>query len=252
MRVKGTFPVRWKPQDGAPGKGVTIQSQTVKYAKHTSGTNKPTSGWGTSIPTVENGLYLWTWTHIVYSDGNSTDMYSVSRMGVDGKGIKSSVVTYCQQATSVNPDTIAEASWGAFPSDLIDGYWLYTRTVVTYSDGGTAKSYSVSQVGVGSYYAGTEEWYALCSSQTEAPAGYIAKGQYGKDADLNPTGDWKQERPTANATTPYIWNFSISHDSRDNAYVTDVLCIGNFAKGITSIVETYAISAEGTAPSGKK
>lgn len=252
MRVKGTFPVRWKPQDGAKGEGVTIQSQTVKYAKHTSGTNKPTSGWGTSIPTVENGLYLWTWTHIVYSDGNSTDMYSVSRMGVDGKGIKSSVVTYCQQATSVNPDTIAEASWGAFPSDLIDGYWLYTRTVVTYSDGGTAKSYSVSQVGVGSYYAGTEEWYALSSSQTEAPAGYIAKGQYGKDADLNPTGDWKQERPTANATTPYIWNFSISHDSRDNAYVTDVLCIGNFAKGITSIVETYAISAEGTAPSGKK
>lgn len=252
MRVKGTFPVRWKPQDGAKGEGVTIQSQSIKYAKHTSGTSKPTSGWGTSIPTVENGLYLWTWTHIVYSDGNSTDMYSVSRMGVDGKGIKSSVVTYCQQATSVNPDTIAEASWGAFPSDLIDGYWLYTRTVVTYSDGGTAKSYSVSQVGVGSYYAGTEEWYALSESQTVAPTGYIAKGQYGKDANLNPTGDWKQERPTANATTPYIWNFSISHDSRDNAYVTDVLCIGNFAKGITSIVETYAISAEGTAPSGKK
>lgn len=252
MKVKGTFPVRWKPQDGAPGDSVTILSQSVKYAKHTSGTVKPTSGWGTSIPTVENGLYLWTWTHIVYSDGNSTDMYSVSRMGVDGKGIKSSVVTYCQQATSVNPDTIAEASWGAFPSDLIDGYWLYTRTVVTYSDGGTAKSYSVSQVGVGSYYAGTEEWYALSDSQTTAPTGFIAKGQYGKDANLNPTGDWKQERPTANATTPYIWNFSISHDSRDNAYVTDVLCIGNFAKGITSIVETYAISAEGTAPSGKK
>ena len=252
MRVKGTFPVRWKPQDGAKGEGVTIQSQTIKYAKHTSGTVKPTSGWGTSIPTVENGLYLWTWTHIVYSDGNSTDMYSVSRMGVDGKGIQSSVVTYCQQATSVNPDTIAEASWGAFPSDLIDGYWLYTRTVVTYSDGGTAKSYSVSQVGVGSYYAGTEEWYALGASQTEAPEGYIGKGQYGKDANITPTGDWKQERPTANASTPYIWNFSISHDSRDNAYVTDVICIGNFAKGITSIVETYAISAEGTAPSGKK
>ena len=252
MRVKGTFPVRWKPQDGAKGEGVTIQSQTIKYAKHTSGTVKPTSGWGTSIPTVENGLYLWTWTHIVYSDGNSTDMYSVSRMGVDGKGVQSSVVTYCQQATSVNPDTIAEASWGAFPSDLIDGYWLYTRTVVTYSDGGTAKSYSVSQVGVGSYYAGTEEWYALSASQTEAPAGYIGKGQYGKDANITPTGDWKQERPTANADTPYIWNFSISHDSRDNAYVTDVICIGNFAKGITSIVETYAISAEGTAPSGKK
>lgn len=252
MKVKGTFPVRWKPQDGAPGKGVTILSQAVKYAKHTSGTVKPTSGWGTSIPTVENGLYLWTWTHIVYSDGSSTDMYSVSRMGVDGKGIKSSVITYCQQATSVNPDTIADASWGAFPSDLIDGYWLYTRTVVTYSDGGTAKSYSVSQVGVGSYYAGTEEWYALSNSQTTAPTGFIAKGQYGKDDNLTPTGDWSQTRPTADADKPYIWNFSVSHDSRDNAYVTDVICIGNFAKGIASIVETYAISAEGTAPSGKK
>lgn len=253
-KISGAFPVRWKPQDGAPGEGVTISQHITRYAVGTSGTDKPTSGWSTSIPTADNGLYLWTWVYMKYSDGTETNAYSVSRMGIDGKGIKSSVVTYSQQETNVAPESITD--WGAFPETLIDGHWLYTRTVITYSEGtDTTTSYSVSQVGVGSYYAGTEEYYALSASRTEVPEGHPAGGAaaiFGKDADINITGDWSQERPAANADKPYIWNFSISHDSRDNSYVTKAICIGNFAKGIVSIVESYAISAQGTVPSDKQ
>ena len=248
MKIKGAFPVRWAAQDGADGTGVTVASQQVKYASSTQGTNHPTTGWQTSIPNVADGNFLWTWLHLVFSDGKYTDIYSSTRQGIDGRGIQSSSVTYSQQATSVNPETIT--NWGGFPSELTDGYWLYTRTVIKYSDGSPSTSYSVSQIGTGSYYAGTAEYFAAGVSPDTPPEGYADMGTYVSGQTIQTT--WKQERPQLTAETPYLWNFEISSDSRGNRYVTDVICIGNFAKGITSIVETYAISAQNSVPSGRE
>lgn len=247
MKIKGAFPVRWAAQNGSDGKGVTIVKTEIKYAVSTSGTTKPTSGWQTTIPSVQDGNYLWTWTHVEYSDSTKTDAYTTARQGIDGRGIQSSSVTYSQQATSVNPETITD--WGGFPSELIDGYWLYTRTVITYSDGAPSTSYSVSQIGTGSYYAGTAEYFAAGVSPDTPPEGYAAMGTYVSGETIQTT--WKQKRPPLTAETPYLWNFEISSDSRGNRYVTDVICIGNFAKGITSIVETYAISAYGSVQDGR-
>lgn len=247
MKIKGAFPVRWAAQNGADGTGVTVASQQVKYTSSTQGVNHPTTGWQTSIPEVADGNFLWTWLHLVFSDGKYTDIYSSTRQGIDGRGIQSSSVTYSQQATSVNPETITD--WGDFPSELADGYWLYTRTVITYSDGAPSTSYSVSQIGTGSYYAGTAEYYAAGVSPNTPPDGYAAMGTYVSGQTIHTT--WKQERPPLTAETPYLWNFEISSDSRGNRYVTDVICIGNFAKGIVSIVETYAISAQGNIPQGR-
>ena len=246
MKIKGAFPVRWAPEPGKDGTGVTIRTSSTKYAASTSGTIHPTSGWQTSVPSVADGNYLWTWVHVEYSDGTTTDSYSVARMGIDGKGIKSSTVTYSQQQNSVNPATIT--NWGAFPSTLTEGWWLYTKTHVVYSDNESTDSYSVSQVGVGAYFAGTAEYYAAGASADVCPEGAATAGTYANEQTIQTT--WKQERPTLNTSTPYLWNFSISADSRGNKYVTDAICIGNFAKGITSIVETYAISAYGTPDNG--
>ena len=174
MKIKGAFPVRWAAQDGKPGTGVTIVSQTVKYAVSTSGTTHPTSGWQTSVPSVSDGQYLWTWVCVRYSDGTETNSYSVARQGIDGRGIKSSYVTYSQQATSVDPATITD--WGSFPSNLTDGYWLYTKTHIVYSDDEATDSSSVSQVGVGSYYAGCQEYWAIGMSDTTPPQGAATPG----------------------------------------------------------------------------
>ena len=247
MKIKGAFPVRWAAQNGSDGKGVAIVKTEIKYAVSTSGTTKPSIGWQTTIPSVPDGNYLWTWTHVEYSDGTKTDAYTTARQGIDGRGIQSSSVTYSQQATSVNPENITD--WGGFPSELTDGYWLYTRTVITYSDGNPSTSYSVSQIGTGSYYAGTAEYFASGVSPDTPPEGYAAMGTYVSGQTIQTT--WKQERPQLTAETPYLWNFEISSDSRGNRYVTDVICIGNFAKGITSIVETYAISAQNSVPSDR-
>lgn len=249
MKIKGAFPVRWAAQDGQPGTGVTIVQTTTRYAKSTSGTTRPTSGWQTSVPDVPDGQYLWTWVYVRYSDGTETNAYSVARMGIDGRGILSSSVTYSQQATSVDPTTIT--NWGAFPSTLTDGYWLYTKTHIVYSDNESTDSYSVSQVGVGSYYAGCQEYWAKGSSDVTPPEGAPTAGTYVNGQTIPISGTWSQNRVQTTADEPYLWNFEVSADSRGNRYVTQAICIGNFAKGIVSIVESYAISAYGSAESGR-
>lgn len=247
------------------GTSVTITSNVIKYAASDSGTTHPasaSSAWQTTIPQVANGLYLWTWTHVEYSNNTSSDAYSVSRMGIDGRGIQSSTVTYSQQQNPTDPASIT--NWGSFPATLTQGYWLYTKTHIVYSDGSPTDSYSVSQIGVGAYYAGTQEWYARSNSSTTPPTGYpddadhpydpdtgIATYVNGEDIEDYIGSAWSQSRPQLTAEFPYLWNFEVSYDSRGNKYVTRPICIGNFAKGIVSIVETYAISAYDTAGTGR-
>lgn len=249
--AQGHITVRRRARNGQNGTGVTITSKSVKYATSASGTVIPSSGWQTNVPSAANGVYIWTWTHVQYSDGNYTDAYSVSRIGIDGKGIKSSVTKYCQKAnTNTAPQNFPESDWGDFPTSLTNDYWLYTRTIVTYSDNDTAVSYDVSQIGQGSYYAGCNEYYAVSNSKTTAPSGYPNAKQFVNGVATYVNGEtvtigsaWSTDRPTANTSNPYIWNFEISYDSRGNKYVTRPICIGNFARGIVSIVETYTISS---------
>ena len=57
---------------GATGKdGVSVQEVIIQYSKNQSTTNAPTSGWGTSMPSYQEGYYLWYRTRIKYS--NSTN-----------------------------------------------------------------------------------------------------------------------------------------------------------------------------------
>lgn len=249
--AQGHITVRRRARNGKDGTGVTITSKSVKYATSSSGTVTPTSGWQNTVPSAANGVYIWTWTHVQYSDGNYTDAYSVSRIGIDGKGIKNSVTKYCQKAsTSTPPQDFPESDWGAFPTNLIQDNWLYTRTVVTYSDDDTAVSYDVVQIGTGAYYAGCQEYYAVSNSKTTPPSGYPTTKPYEQGVATYVNGEtyqigsaWSTNMPSADNERPYIWNFEISHDSRGNKYVTFPICIGNFARGIVSIVETYTISS---------
>lgn len=71
-------------QNGAPGTSVTISSTSVTYAVSSNGTTAPTSGWQSTVPTVNNGQYLWTKTVVNYSDGKSTTAYSVGYKGTNG------------------------------------------------------------------------------------------------------------------------------------------------------------------------
>ena len=71
--------------DGIAGKdGVGIKITTITYAKSTSGTVKPTTGYTPTIPVVANGQFLWTKTTWTYTDNTTEDGYSVAKMGEKG------------------------------------------------------------------------------------------------------------------------------------------------------------------------
>ena len=65
------------------GEGSTVE--TVEYAIGGSGTQAPTGGWGTTVPSVAPGMWLWTRT--TYSEGD--EAYTCAYMGTDGADGKS-------------------------------------------------------------------------------------------------------------------------------------------------------------------
>lgn len=149
-KIKGT--------DGAAGVGV--KSSTVTYQASTSGTTIPSGSWVSTIPNVADGQYLWTRTVIAYTDGKTTTSYSVGKMGqngsngapgkpgtdgkpgADGVGIKSTSVKY--QAGS-SQTTAPTGTWlDAVPKLSAATPYLWTKTVITYTNGTSSTSYSVS------------------------------------------------------------------------------------------------------------
>ncbi len=76
--------------NGIAGKdGVGIRSTTIAYAQGTSGTVAPTTGWGSQVPNVPAGQFLWTKTVWIYTDNTNETGYSVSKIGEQGpQGVK--------------------------------------------------------------------------------------------------------------------------------------------------------------------
>lgn len=152
MNKKFSFAVAKAGTNGQNGTSVTVSSTSITYQVGTSGTTKPTGEWSTTIPTVAKGQYLWTKTVVKYSDGKSTEAYSVSYQGTNGQNgqngtsvtVSSTSVTY--QASS-SGTTTPTGTWGTSVPSVPNGQFLWTKTVVTYSDGKSTTSYSVSYKG---------------------------------------------------------------------------------------------------------
>ena len=70
--------------NGSNGTSVTVTKTEVTYQVGASGTTKPTGTWQNTIPATSAGQFLWTKTVVTYSDGKSTESFSVSRNGSNG------------------------------------------------------------------------------------------------------------------------------------------------------------------------
>lgn len=66
------------------GTSVYIKKTIVTYAVTDTAQDKPITGWQTEFPVVPLGEYLWVCTKVFYSDGSSTETYSVSHNGTNG------------------------------------------------------------------------------------------------------------------------------------------------------------------------
>lgn len=139
-----------KGDNGKDGTSVKITAKSVTYQASTSGTTTPTGTWVANPPAVAKGQYLWTKTVVTYSDGNSTIAYSVAyqgtngtngQNGTNGRGVKSTEVTYQIWA---NGTTTPTGTWvTTVPDTTADKPYLWTRTIITYTDNTKSTSYSV-------------------------------------------------------------------------------------------------------------
>lgn len=147
-----SYSIAFKGATGQNGTSVTVSSTSVTYQIGTSGTTKPTGTWSTTVPNVPNGQFLWTKTVVTYSDGKSTEAYSVSYKGTNGTNgsngtsvtVKSTSVTYQVGTSGTTPPT---GTWNPTVPNVPNGQYLWTKTVVNYSDGKSTESYSVSYKG---------------------------------------------------------------------------------------------------------
>lgn len=139
---------------GAAGKG--IKSTVITYQASSSGTTTPNGEWKPTIPAVSASQYLWTKTVITYTDNSTSTSYSVGMMGATGakgdkgdtgatgKGVKSSSVTYQASTSGTSAPT---GTWETSIPSISAGQYLWTKTVITYTDNTTTTSYSVGMKG---------------------------------------------------------------------------------------------------------
>ena len=147
-----SYSIAFRGSNGQNGTSVTVKSTSVTYQVSTSGTVTPAGQWVTAVPNVPAGQYLWTKTVVTYSDGKSTTAYSVSRSGTNGAPgsngtsvtVSKTEVTYQASNSGTTPPS---GSWTTTIPSTSAGQYLWTKTVVTYSDGKSTTSYSVSRNG---------------------------------------------------------------------------------------------------------
>lgn len=190
-------------ENGAAGKdGKGISKTAVTYQAGTSGTTVPTGTWQTSVPSVAAGQYLWTRTITTYTDSSTTTAYSIGRMGQngangsDGKGVKSTAVTYQAGASQTSAPT---GTWGSSVPTLTTALpYLWTRTVITYTDNSTSTSYSVSstlesfEIGGRNLIRNSDFSYGTANWTKEGSATFDVANDdtYGSCAKYTATGDY--------------------------------------------------------------
>lgn len=130
--------------------GSTITSAIEEFYLSKSPTSLSGGSWSKTQPTWTEGKYIWRRTAVTYGDGSSEYMPSPNGVcitgntgakGDTGEGIKSTAVTYQAGASGT---TVPTGTWSAsIPAADTSKPYLWTRTIITYTDNTTSTSYSV-------------------------------------------------------------------------------------------------------------
>lgn len=216
-------------KDGKNGRG--IASIVEHYAISSSSTSAPTTGWSdTFVAPTKDKPYLWNYETINYTEGNPEDTNKaiIGMRGADGNSItvKNTSVDY---AVSDNVDNIpASSNWGERPTTIGDGKYLWTRTIVTYSDNTSTTSYSYARQGSkGSAGVGVKsitELYYMTAKTTKPskPTSHVTNEVEGVDK-------WTKRCPTWIAGCVYYTCSEIEYDDKADHYAwTDVQIDTNY------------------------
>lgn len=200
-----SYSISYRGKNGSDGTSVKTTSTSVKYQVGDSGTTKPTGAWQNSVPTVAQGKYLWTQTIVNYSDGNSTESYSVSYKGIDGSngsnGMNAATVYLYQRATST-PSKPSNALTYTFSTTKITGTLNngWSTAIPTGTDAVYVTVASVSS---------KSDTTTIATSAWSAPVVLAQNGKSGSDGKAG-----------LNVATIYLYQRATSKPSKPSASVT--------------------------------
>lgn len=111
--------------------GVGISNADLEYAESTSQTTAPTDGWQTTAPKWRKGYYIWSRTHIYYTDGNekvSTPMCLSVARSIDR-------IEECYYS-STSSTAITGGAWAKGKSPKwVSGRFIWTKSIIYFTDG---------------------------------------------------------------------------------------------------------------------
>lgn len=226
-------------KDGSNGKpgddGVGIKDVDVLFYLSSSATSLIGGSWSTTSPTWVNGKYIWSKTRIIYTNTTTweSDPTCISGgKGENGLGIKSVIEEYYLSTSS---SSLIGGSWSTSTPAWVNGKYIWTRTVITYTDSSSTTT------------------DAICVTGAKGDTGIGVKsisGQYYLSTSYSTTtgGSWSTTVP-AWKDGKYIWTRSIITYT-DNSYTeTNPVCVtggkgpsGNDGKGVKSFGILYYLS----------
>lgn len=206
-----------------------IETVDVEYYLSTSPTSLSGGSWSTTAPTWTNGKYMWMRTKITDGAGNVT--YSPDKNGTcitgatgatgsSGKGISSIVEEYYQ---STSATTLSGGSWSTTPPTWVDGKYIWTRSVITYTDNTVKRTEGICATGpqgpqgVQGDTGPRGPQGIQGDTGPQGPQG--VKGNGIKSTDITyqawtngtsiPNGTWASAPPDTSAENPYLWTKTV-------------------------------------------
>lgn len=164
-----------------------VNSAIVRSVEQFYLSDSPTSliggRWSTTVPELTKGKYIWRRTVIMYADGSSE--YTPNQNGVclggagsegeAGRGISSIDTTY---QVSASGSDAPESGWTtSIPTTSAEKPYLWTRTIITYTDNTNSTLYSVGSTPDGISIGGRN--YILNSALQQAMLDAYDSGESG-------------------------------------------------------------------------
>lgn len=140
--TKGNKVVGWTPapEDVDNAIGNNLKTVDVMYYLSTSQTSLTGGSWQTTAPTWVNGKYMWSKTVTTLANGTTKESSPTCIAGAKGdtgsagKGVKSIVEQYY---LSTSQTSLSGGSWSTTVPTWQQGKYIWTRSVITYTDNTT-------------------------------------------------------------------------------------------------------------------
>ena len=245
-------------KDGSDGKdGVGVKSIEEQYYQSTSSTTQTGGSWSATVPTWVNGKYRWTRSIITYTDNSTTTTTPVcvtgskgatgasGSDGMAGVGVESVDVQYFLSTSSTS---LKNGSWSTTAPAWVDGKYMWTKTVTTYTDGTTTESDPVCITGAKGETGESGANGRGIESITEY---YLASAS--SSGVTTSTSGWTTTIQTTTTTKKYLWNYEKIIYTDGSTSTTTVKIIGTHGdtgNGLESITEEYYLSTSKTEQTG--